>query len=189
VNVAEDRELKAMKTSLDALRPLDPEERQRVVDWLAAKLGLDGPPSAGGAHGDGHADRPRDGNLGTSKRFLKEKRPPDDAARVTTLAYYLSHGKGQATYKTADLTKARVEAALASFNMSRAVSNAQRAGYLTTAAGRGTYQVTSTGEALVEAMPDVEAMRNVKAQRTRRRRTSTGATHRSTKTARQRSSE
>jgi hypothetical protein len=176
--VAEDRELKAMQTVLDALQPLDPEERQRVFDWLAAKLGLEVGSSSGAPHGDGGGAGPRDGDLGTIKHFLKEKRPADDVARVTTLAYYLTHGKDQATYKTADLTKARVEAALASFNMSRAVSNAQRSGYLTTAGGRGTYQVTSIGEALVEAMPDAEAIREVKGQGTRRRRKSTGATQR-----------
>lgn len=108
--------------------------------------------------------------------------PADDVSRVTALAYYLTHGMDQATYKTGDLTKARVEAALASFNMSRAVSNAQRAGYLTTAGGRGTYQVTSIGEALVEAMPDAEAIRKVKGQGTRRRRKSTGTRQRATKT-------
>jgi hypothetical protein len=56
--------------------------------------------------------------------------------------------------------------------MSRAVSNAQRAGYLTTAGRRGTYQVTGTGEALVEAMPDADAVKNVKERGRRRRRKS-----------------
>ncbi len=70
---------------------------------------------------------------------------------------------------------------MANFNMSRAVSNAQRAGYLTTAGRRGTYQVTSTGEALVEAMPDEEAVKKVKAQGTRRRRKSSGSKRGTTK--------
>jgi len=179
--VAEDRELAAMETTLGALQPLNPAERQRVFDWLAAKLDLDAPQQAGGAEADGGADRESGGNLGTIKQFLKQKRPDGDVARATTLAYYLTHGKSQATYKTADLTKARVDAALANFNMSRAVSNAQRARYLTTAGRRGTYQLTSTGEALVEAMPDQEAIKKVKAQGTRRRRKSTGSKRRMTK--------
>lgn len=172
--MAEDRELIAMETTLGALQPLDPEERRRVLDWLAAKLGLEAPAPAGDADGAGAAGE-GGGNLGTIKQFLSLKRPADDVARATTLAYYLTHGKSRATYKTAELTKARVDAALANFNMSRAVSNAQRAGYLMTAGRRGTYQVTSTGEALVEAMPDVEAIKRVKAQGTRRRRKSIGA--------------
>ncbi len=180
--MAEDRELKAMETTLGALQPLNPAERQRVFDWLAAKLDLEAAPKAeGGADSDHGADAGGGGNLGPIKRFLKQKRPDDDVARATTLAYYVTHGKSQATFKTADLTKARVDAALANFNMSRAMSNAQRAGYLTTAGRRGTYQVTSTGEALVEAMPDVEAVKNVKAQGARRRRKSTGSKRGTTK--------
>lgn len=177
--MAGDRELKAMETTLGALQPLDTEERQRVFDWLAAKLGLEVPAPAGDAGSEDGAAVGAGGNLGTIKQFLKQKRPDDDVARATTLAYFLTHGKSQATYKTADLTKARVDAALTNFNMSRAVSNAQRAGYLTTAGKRGTYQVTSTGEALVEAMPDADAIKKVKAQGPRHRRRST-ATKRAT---------
>ncbi len=70
---------------------------------------------------------------------------------------------------------------MTTFNLSRAVSNAHRAGYLTTAGGRGVYQVTSISEALVDAMPDVEAVKKVKAQGTRRRRKSPAAMQRMTK--------
>jgi hypothetical protein len=179
--MAGDRELKAMETTLGALQALDPEERQRVLDWLAAKLGLEAPApsdfaSSGGAVGDG-------GNLGTIKQFLNQKRPEDDVVRATTLAYFLTRGKDQATFKTADLTKARVDAALANFNMSRAVSNAQRAGYLTTAGKRGTFQVTGTGEALVAALPDAGAVKKVKEQGRRRRRKSTATKRATTKGA------
>ncbi len=169
--MAGDRELRAMEMTLGALQPLDPDERQRVLDWLAARLGLDVRASVDEADGGGRVGAA--GNLGTIKEFLKQKRPDDDVARATTLAYFLTHGNNQATYKTADLSKARVDAALKSFNMSRAVSNAQRDGYLTTAGKRGTYQITATGEALVEAMPDADAVRKVKTQRQKRRR-STG---------------
>jgi hypothetical protein len=179
--VAEDRELKAMETTLNALQPLNLEARQRVFDWLAAKLGLRAPDAAGSADDFRGADGRVGDDLGTVKQFLKQKRPDDDVARATALGYYLTLGKSQATLKTSDLTKARVDAALANFNTSRAVSNAQRAGYLTTAGKRGTYQVTSTGEALVEAMPDVEAIKKVKAQGMRRRRKSTSAKRRTTK--------
>jgi hypothetical protein len=72
--VAEDRELKAMETTLGALQPLNPAERQRLFDWLAAKLDLDAPQPAGGADGD-NADGGAGGNLGTIKQFLKQKRP------------------------------------------------------------------------------------------------------------------
>lgn len=173
--MAGDRELKAMEAILAALQALDPEEQQRVFDWLAAKLGLEVAAPAGGVDGEGEGTQAAGGigNLGTIKQFLKQKRPNDDVARATALAYFLTHGKSQTPYKTADLTKARVDAALAKFNASRAVRNAVRAGYLTGAGRRGTYQITSTGESLVEAMPDAEAIKKVRAQRTGRRRKST----------------
>jgi hypothetical protein len=187
--MAGDRELKAMEATLAALQPLDGEERQRVLDWLVAKLGLEAPAPSGLASsdlaGDGGAVGVA-GNLGTIKQFLNQKKPGDDVARATALAYFLTHGKDQATYKTADLSKARVDAALANFNMSRAVSNAQRAGYLTTAGKRGTYQVTGTGEALVEAMPDADAVKKVKEQGGRRRRKSAGTRRAPKGTARKR---
>jgi len=172
--MAGDRELKAMETTLAALLPLDPDERQRVFDWLVAKVGVrssvagaatgTGRGTAGGTTASGGAVS------GTIKQFLKDKSPDEDVARAAALAYFLTHAKNQATYKTGDLTTARSDAALANFNMSRAVSTAQRAGYLTTAGKRGTYQITSTGEALVEAMPDADLIKKVKAKGTRRRR-------------------
>lgn len=181
--MAGDRELKAMETTLGALQPLDIEERQRVFDWLAAKLGLKVPSPAGDSPRDGGAVGVG-GDLGTVKQFLKQKRPDDDVARAITLAYFLTHREGQATYGTAGLTKARVDAALANFNISRAVSNAQRAGYLTTGGKRGTYQITSSGEALVEAMPDADLLKKVKAQGARRRRRSTATKPTATKRGR-----
>jgi hypothetical protein len=88
--MAGDRELKAMETTLGAMQPLDAEERQRVLDWLAAKLGLNAPTTPDVAS-SGETVR-LEGNLGTIKQFLNKKRPEDDVARVTTLAYFLTHG-------------------------------------------------------------------------------------------------
>jgi hypothetical protein len=171
--MAGDHELAAMETTLAALEPLDLHARQRVVAWLAGRLGLEAPPAAGRAMGHVESAEGFSGDLGSIKGFLSQKRPDDDVARVTTLAYYLTSGRNLLSYSTADLSKARVDAALSSLNMSRAVSNAQRAGYLTTTGKRGTYQITATGEALVEAMPNPALIKKVKADSTRRRRKST----------------
>jgi hypothetical protein len=108
--------------------------------------------------------------LGTIKSFLEEKKPKDDVTRVTTLAYFQTHAKQQTSYKTADLRQARIEAALSSFNVSRAISHAQRSGYMTTAGRKGTYQITSVGEAIVEALPNQDAVKKTKALAPRRRR-------------------
>jgi hypothetical protein len=172
--MAGDRELKAMEITLAGLQPLNTEERQRVFDWLVAKLNPQAR-LADDASGDDGMSVGAAGDLRTIKLFLKQKRPDEDVARATALAYFLTHGKSQATYKTSDLSKARSDAALPAFNMSRALSTAQRAGYLTTAGKRGIYQITSVGEALVEAMPDEGLIKKVKAQGTKRRRRSVRA--------------
>ena len=173
--MADDRELQAMETTLRALQHLKPEERQRVFDWLTAKLGLDAPAAATAHRRDSREPVDGGSDLGPIKLFLKQKAPDHDVARATTLAYFLTNSKSQATYKTADLSKARIDAALVDFNMSRAVSHAQHAGYLTTAGKRGAYQITSNGEALVEAMPNPERIKKVREQGARRRRRSAGA--------------
>ena len=159
-----DREIRAMEAALAALQPLKPDERRRVLEWLWAKLDFGAPPADSGPGGGPSVVR--DG----IKQFVKQKSPGDDVSRATTLAYFLEHARKLASYGYDELSQARVSAALPKFNLSRAVANAQRAGYLTTAGKHGMYQVTSTGEALVEAMPDTEAIKQVKAQGTKRRR-------------------
>ncbi len=71
------------------------------------------------------------------------------------------------------LSQARADAALAKLNMSRAVANAKRAGYLTTGSEHGSYQITTLGESLVDAMPDADAVKMVRSQGSKRRRKST----------------
>jgi hypothetical protein len=173
--VAGDRELKAMEVALGALTPLDPEERRRVVDWLAAKLELAAPtplapapnaPVGGGGGSTGNS------NIKDAKQFLKDKAPADDIGRVAALAYQLTHGKGLAQFKNAEFRQARIDASIPKLNLSRAIYNAQRRGYLTTAS-YGTYKITADGEALVEAMPNADAVKAVKAGRQRRRRSTT----------------
>jgi hypothetical protein len=168
---ADDRELRAMRTALDVLEPLDQRERERVLSWLASRLGVEASQSKADQAAATAVNSSTD-QRGTVKKYLKEKNPGDDVARATTLAYYLSHAKGITSYKASDLTRVRVEAALPSFNMSTAISHAQRSGYLTTAGKRGLYQVTATGESLVEALPDRAAVRQARAKGMRRRRKS-----------------
>jgi len=179
--MAPDREVKAMQSTLATLRTLKHDEQQRVLDWLASKLGLEAAPGHGaGAGVDGPAASAVGGKGGSIKEFLKLKSPNDHVGRVAALAYFLTHTGGKATYKTADLSAARVDAALPKFNTSDAVWHAQQAGYLTTGAKRGTYQVTATGESLVEAMPNAAAVKSVKSAGKKRRRKS-NATKRTTR--------
>lgn len=170
--MATDPELKAMEATLSALEPLSADEQQRVLDWLVSKLGLEAPMLRGDGEGldilgvDGGGI----GRLGTIKQFLKGKRPDNDVARAIALGYYLTHALGKETFTAADLSRARTDAALANFNVSRGAANARGSGYLTTTGARGTLKITSVGESLVEAMPDKEAMKKATTQRRRPRR-------------------
>ena len=92
------------------------------------------------------------------------------------MAYHRTHGGGESTFTSADLSRAQVEAAIPRFNLSRAISNAQRSGYITSAGKNGIYQITSKGESLVEAMPDKELIKQVRSQRARRRKTNSTTT-------------
>lgn len=96
----------------------------------------------------------------TAKAFMKMKKPTSDVERVTCLAYYLSNAKGTQHFKTADITKLNTEAAQPALsNTSVAVDNATRGSqYLTIATG-GKKQITPLGEAVVEALPDQNAVK------------------------------
>ena len=96
----------------------------------------------------------------TAKQFMTEKQPKSDMERITCLAYYLTHNKGVASFKTIDLTHLNVEAAQPRFsNASFTARNAVGQQYLAPAGG-GKKQITPRGEALVRAMPDRSAVQN-----------------------------
>ena len=96
VEMAGDAELKAMQATLDALSGLDEEEQQRVVEWLASKLGLDAPaPGSGMSLPGGGGPGSAGGAIADIKAFATAKRPYSDVLRLTTLAYHLTHAGGR----------------------------------------------------------------------------------------------
>jgi hypothetical protein len=172
-------EIEAMKVTYKSLSALDDDEQHRVLVWLTAKLGLSQTPQAPDTGGS-TIDASR---IGSVKQFIKAKAPDDDVSRVTALAYHRTHVSGEATFTSADLSRTQVEAAIPRFNVSRAISNSQRSGYITSAGKQGIYQITSMGESLVEAMPDRELMKQVRSQGARRRKTNSTAKRAPKKTA------
>lgn len=106
--------------------------------------------------------QPANGSLSTppnSKAFMASKKPVSEIERITCLAYYLTHYKNTAAFKTRDLTKLNLEAAQPDFsNATVFVSNADAAMYLAKA-GHGTKQITALGEAIVDALPDRERVK------------------------------
>lgn len=104
------------------------------------------------------------------KLFMVQKRPVTDIEKIACLAYYLSYYRNTPAFKTEDLSELNREAQQVRLsNPSASARNAVQFGYLSPAGG-GRKQITTTGEAAVEALPDREALRgtlkNVREPRT-----------------------
>ncbi len=107
-----------------------------------------------------HESRQGSNNIEPSpKLFMSQKKPASEIERITCLAYYLTHYRNVQAFKTRDLTKLNTEAAQPGFsNPAVFTRNADNAQYLSKA-GQGTKQITTLGEALVEALPDREKVK------------------------------
>jgi hypothetical protein len=153
-----DSELSAFQTALAALWPLDVEARGRAVAGLAGALGVTGAP---GPRSTLAVSATTDllGELGTPKQFLALKAPRSDVDRIAVLAYYLTHAREMPHFATKDLNELNTEAAGPRFsNPSYAASNATKKSGLLAPAPGGMKQITARGEALVDALPDRQAV-------------------------------
>ena len=166
-----DLPIDAVTQILSALRGLDRETRRRVLTAVATLLGTEvpvGQPTAGGSS-SAYAPQPSDrtpvspiGSFSddrtpTAKQFLIEKRPKTEVDRVACLAFYVTHYKGQQSFKTLDLSLTNTEAAQPKFtNAAQAVDNAVRSGILLPV-GSGQKQMSAAGELYVQQLPDYEA--------------------------------
>jgi hypothetical protein len=165
------KELEAMKTALSALEKLDPEGRERALNWLASSLEVD---LASSGPGNLPSDNGQPENVGESgstvsnedsndpKTFLASKNPESDIERVTCLAYFLAKRRAQRTFTTRDLTELNTEAAgRAIGNPAQAVADAVRYRNYLASAGGGSRQMTRYGEEVVEALPNRDAVKAV----------------------------
>lgn len=157
------QELNAIKTALDALWPLDEDARARAIAGISGALGVQqSGASPGGvrqAFGVGPVTNGAPGDLGTPREFLAAKSPSTDIERITCLAFYLTHARNMPHFDTKDLSELNTEAAGARFsNASYTASNATKKNGFLTAAPGGKKQITPRGEALVNALPDRQAV-------------------------------
>jgi hypothetical protein len=188
-----DQELKALKTILHALEPLDETQRRFVLKTVADRMGISdalpattesnqqrqvGSPSASvgaaGAAGGSRSSLDRQ----TAKQFLKAKLPKTDVLKIACLAYYLTHAKSQPRFKTNDITKLNIEAGgMPLSNPSMAVSNATKQNKFLGAVGHGSKQITALGEDVVDALPNEEAVKTALAnqRKPRKKRAKKGA--------------
>ncbi len=162
----EQLEFEVLTTALRALQSLGPDARVRVFGAIGTFLGIASSSLAqsrtpgsgssasadvtvGVAQGSFSQDRTQ-----SPKEFLFEKRPQSDVDRIACLAYYLTHYRGTAHFKTLDLSKLNTEAAqLKLSNAAYAVDNATKRGFLVPAS-KGAKQLSTLGEIYVQALPD-----------------------------------
>ena len=164
MKVKPNSEVLAMDAALKALADLEAAEQKRVLAWLIEKLNLSGIALPGSqslsiSTQSGASQAIGSGGAVTAKQFMAQKKPKTDAERITCLGYYLTHLRKIDKFKTKELTELNKEAAGAPFsNAAVAVSNAARDLYFAPAGG-GLKQITTRGEAAVEALPDREKMK------------------------------
>lgn len=132
----------------------------RIVNLVVGGVAVGGAPPGAGAspEGGGVAAAPPAGG-GTAKQFVTGKKPKTDVEKITCLAYYLRHYRNVSAFKTGDLIALNTEAQQLDFsNASVASNNALRSGLLGKA-GKGSKQITAKGEAVVDALPDQEKVK------------------------------
>jgi hypothetical protein len=95
----------------------------------------------------------------TVKAFIKAKNPKNDMQRVACLAYYLQHRKDISTFKSKDIDEQHEAAGGIKFNLAQAVANATNVSKYFAAAGEGKKRLTTLGEDVVEALPDLEKVK------------------------------
>ncbi|MEV4506441.1 hypothetical protein [Streptomyces klenkii] len=160
-------ELQAMQSAYAALRLLDEDAKARSVRWLIEVFRVpphtaSRPPLIPSPAADGSA-LPSDG-AGVQappnpREFMSRKKPGSQVERVACLAYYLTKYRGATSFKTGEIVTLNMEAAAPRFgNPSRAVDHADRQSGYVVSAGHGAKQLTTRGEALVDALPDRQAV-------------------------------
>ncbi|MBW5420626.1 hypothetical protein GKQ77_03450 [Streptomyces sp. BG9H] len=163
-------DLAAMHAAFTALEPLEARGRTRALAWLADALDVEAMPR-GTVRGEPvlpavptgtgvTAVIASEGGAPSPREFVSRKRPASNVERVACLAYYLDRYRSTPHFRTPDIVDLNTEAAGPKFgNPSRDMDNADRgSGFLVTA-GKGTKQLSVRGEALVEALPDKDAVR------------------------------
>lgn len=160
-------ELDAMKCSYKALEVLPVDARQRVATWLMASLDIV-PIQAGGsmkssvmeASAPARAEQGQGVEPSTPREFMSFKKPTSQAERVACLAYFLARHRETTHFKIGDIAALNMEAAEQKFgNLSRDIDSADRRNGYVVAAGPGLRQLTTRGEAVVEALPDRGAVK------------------------------
>src|SRR5262249_41468868 len=90
----------------------------------------------------------------TPKQFMAQKKPENNYERVACVAYYLTYFRDTPHFKTREINKTNTESAHHFTNAAQFVADATKTYHYLSAAGGGKKQITTLGEAIVEALPD-----------------------------------
>jgi hypothetical protein len=143
-----DRELGVMQEAFAALTGLDPAARQRVMNWLNERFP---------AWAVSLPYNPPD----TVAEFVEDKQPASAMERITCLVFWATAVCGQRAVLTRELNELNRLAGGNTFSDAGSVGQSVLAsrGYLIRTGTPGQWQLTPAGKALVNALPDREAVR------------------------------
>jgi hypothetical protein len=164
-------DFESLKRIIDCLRPLDEDGKIRLlksaITFLRLDASFDGLKATASQPAIPTSNLPQTtSNFSTRtemspKQFLNEKQPANDIERVVCLAYFLTHFRNMAEFKTLDISKLNTEAAQPKFsNPSVPVENATQRSFLVATSG-GNKQLGAIGEKFVQALPDRDAAKAV----------------------------
>jgi hypothetical protein len=152
-------ETDAMKDVERALDRMDDNARRRVLSWASSKYDLSAHTNAtplGASPNLGHARQPQP--AGDIKSFMNGKRPGNYYERVACLAYHLEKVGKVEEMNTAGINKANTDARLSKLRNAVVADATRKYGYLTSI-GHGKVALSSRGEAVVDALPDREKVK------------------------------
>ncbi|MDA8002180.1 MAG: hypothetical protein MPL62_12950 [Alphaproteobacteria bacterium] len=161
-----------LQRMIGMLNPMSDQDRLSIINSILAFYNLSHPAIAGEAStsADVATKSGRDPIFSGHeelhpKSFLSAKSPQTDVERVACLAYYLANYRDKKYFTTADISALNVEAAQRKLsNPSLAMKNAIACDYLVDAKQKKSKQLSVFGEDYVDALPDREAVKAVRAR-------------------------
>lgn len=167
-------DMDAVRTIHDALKPLDPEARARVLQASMTLLQIGAPAlqtvnqqsqSQGSVITHHQAGSSSLVSVEKIDRFVASKKPIDTYQRLACLAYFLEHKEEKVDLSVKELKQANSDARQSNIsNISAFLDKAtSRHGYFS-AAGKGKKRLSVRGSAVVEALPDRAAVKEALAQ-------------------------
>lgn len=150
-------EFDAAKKAVEALEGLDTQTQERVLRWVAEKLGVATPRAtapAGVADATPPAGQTKPESGQDIKSFVAAKNPQSDIQFATTVAYYYRFeapvGERKEQINSDDLQDAARKANHPRFsNPNKTLNNAHMQGLLDRGKDKGTFVINSVGENMV----------------------------------------